>query len=152
MRHTKTLACSLLLLPAFALAAAPEVKAPAESCSDIRWSPDFLKTYPKAAAACRDITVKDGIKYARFGGEVAKVGTNYVEVNVLDVANIPVNTIAFQIGIGGTVTMGDKTERVRDLKVKDQLTFWVREGEFGVSPTLADKPMPIIRPDAMPAG
>jgi hypothetical protein len=48
------------------------------------------------------------------------------------------------------VTIGDKIERVRDLRIGDKLTFWVREGQFGVSPTLADQPMPIIKPEAMP--
>lgn len=149
MTYTKTIALSLLALPAFALAAAPEVPAPAESCSNIQWSPDFLQNYPKAPAACRDVTVKDGVKYARFDGVVAKVGDNYVQVSISDVADIPISMIAFQIGVGGTVTIGDKTERVRDLKVKDRLTFWVREGQFGISPTLVDKPMAIVKPDAM---
>lgn len=149
MGYMKTFALSFLAFPALVLAAAPQIAAPQESCSNIQWSPDFLKTYPKAPAACRDVTVKDGVKYARFDGVVAKVGHNYVQVTISDVADIPISTIAFQIGVGGTVTIGDKTERVKDLRLKDRLTFWVREGQFGISPTLADKPMPIIQPDAM---
>ena len=154
MNHHNAFALTLLALPALALpaftyAAAPQVAAPAETCANIQWSADFLKTYPKAPAACRDVTVNDGIKYARFEGVVAKVGDNYVQVSISDVADIPISTVAFQIGVGGTVTIGDKTERVRDLKLKDRLTFWVREGQFGISPTLADKPMAIIKPDAM---
>jgi hypothetical protein len=149
MNHTKIFALSLLSFPVFVLAAAPEVPAPPESCSNIQWSADFLATYPKAPAACRNVTVKDGVKYARFDGVVAKVGHNYVRVDISDVADIPISTIAFQIGVGGMVTIGDKTERVMDLKVKDRLTFWVREGQFGISPTLVDKPMAIIKPDAM---
>ncbi len=47
--------------------------------------------------------------------------------------------------------MGDKVVRVSDLKVGDQLTFWVREGQFGVSPTLIDQPMKIIKPESMGA-
>ncbi len=152
MKYPKTFALlSFLACPAFALAATPEVPAPAETCSGIQWSSDFLKTYPKAPAACRDVTVRDGVKYARFDGVVSKVGTNYVQVAISDVADIPISVIAFQIGVGGMVTIGDKTEQVRDLKVKDKLTFWVREGQFGISPTLVDKPMPIIKPDTMPA-
>jgi hypothetical protein len=149
MNHAKKFALSLLALPALVLAAAPQVSAPPESCSNIQWSPDFLATYPKAPAACRDVTVKDGVKYARFDGVVAKIGHNYVRVDISDVADIPISTIAFEIGVGGTVTIGDKTERVMDLKLKDRLTFWVREGQFGISPTLVDKPMAIIKPDAM---
>ena len=47
--------------------------------------------------------------------------------------------------------MGEQVETVKDLKVEDKLTFWVREGQFGVSPTLSEKPMKIIKPDSMPS-
>jgi hypothetical protein len=152
MKFPKPLALSFIAIPAFALAAnaPPEVAAAKESCSNIQWSPAFLKEYPKAPAACREVTVKDGIKYAKFNGKVSKVGGGFVQVEVSDVADIPISTIAFQIGVGGKITIDGKIERVRDLKVADQLTFWVREGQFGVSPTLADEPMPIIKPEAMP--
>ena len=45
--------------------------------------------------------------------------------------------------------MNDKVEKVKDLKVGDQLTFWVPEGQFGISPTLADRPIAIIKPEGM---
>jgi len=151
MSFTKTIAWSLLAFPILGIAGAPQVAAAPESCSNIQWSSDVLKTYPTAPAACRDVTVNDGVKYARFDGTVAKVGENYVQVSISDVADTPISMIAFQIGVGGTVTVGDRTERVKDLKVKDKLTFWVREGQFGISPTLVDKPMPIVKPDAMPS-
>jgi hypothetical protein len=151
MNTFKTLALSAIAVPAIAFAAtAPTVKAPNESCSNIEWSPAFLKEYPKAPAACRDVIVKDNVKFATFNGRVSKVGHNFVQVEISDVADIPISTIAFQIGTGGTVTVNDKLEKVKDLKVGDQLTFWVREAQFGISPTLTDQPMSILKPDAMP--
>jgi hypothetical protein len=134
---------------AFAASASPTVEAPKESCSNIEWSPAFLKDYPKAPVACREVTVKDGVKFAKFKGKVSKVGHHFVQVEILDVADIPVSTIAFQIGAGGHITMADKVITVENLKVGDQLTFWVREAQFGISPTLTDKPMAIIKPEAM---
>ena len=124
---------------------------PSNDCASIVWNPGFLQELPKAAAACRDVTVKDGVKYAQFKGKVSKVGKHYVQVAISDVANIPISMIAFEIGIGGKVTLNDKETKVADLKVGDQLTFWVHEGEFGVMPTLTDKTMRIIKPDAMSA-
>lgn len=151
MKYPKLVALSLIAVPAFALAASepPETAAPRESCSNIEWSTAFLKEYPKAPAACREVTVRDGMKYARFNGKVSKVGANFVQVEVSDVANTPISTIAFRVGAGGRITIGDKLERVSDLRVGDPLTFWVREGQFGISPTLTDRPMPIIKPEAM---
>jgi hypothetical protein len=126
------------------------VETPKETCSNIEWNPAFLKAYPKAPVTCREITVKDGIKYAKFNGKVAKVDHQSVQVEVSDVADIPVTTIAFEVGVGGRITMGDKTEKVSDLRVGDQLTFWVREGAFGISPSLGAEPIAIIKPEAMP--
>ena len=153
MNQLKTAALSLIAVPAitFGANAPPEVSAAKESCANIEWSPAFLKEYPQAPAACRQVMVKDGVKFATFDGKVSKVGHEYVQVEVSDVADIPISTIAFQIGVGGKVTINDKVEKVKDLKVGDVLTFWVREGEFGISPTLTDQPMTIIKPETMPA-
>jgi hypothetical protein len=130
--------------------AARAADVPKQSCIDIKWNPAFLAQYPKAPVTCQEVTVKDGIKYAKFNGKVSKVERQSVQVEISDVGNFPVSTIAFEVGKGGLITIGDKTEKVKDLRVGDLLTFWVREGEFGVSPTLTDRPIPIIKPEPMP--
>jgi hypothetical protein len=146
---TVMLGCAALGLAATTQAAPSP--GPSNDCASIVWNQAFLKELPKAAAACRDVTLKDGMKYAQFKGKVAKVGKHYVQVTISDVADIPISMIAFEIGDGGRITLNDKEENVADLKVGDQLTFWVHEGEFGVMPTLTDKTMRIIKPDAMSA-
>jgi len=153
MNQLKALALCLITVPAivYAVNAPPIVKAPKETCSNIEWNPAFLKDYPTAPAACRGVTLKDGVKYATFNGKVSKVGHNYVQVEVSDVSDNPISMIAFQIGTGGKITLEDKVVPVKDLQVGDHLTFWVREGRFGISPTLTDQPMPIVKPDAMSA-
>jgi hypothetical protein len=154
MNPFKTITLSLIAAPAltFGANAPPEVMAAKESCANIDWSAAFLKEYPTAPAACRNVVVKDGVKFATFDGKVSKVGAEFVQVEVSDDANLPISTIAFQIGVGGKVTINNKEEKVKDLKVGDLLTFWVREGQFGISPTLSDHPMTIIKPDTMPTG
>jgi hypothetical protein len=134
---------------AFAVDAPKSVDAPNNACTNIEWNPKFLKEFPKAAAACRDVTVQDGVKFAKFNGKVSKVGHNFVQVEVSDVADTPISTIAFQIGVGGRITMDDKVVKVSDLKLGDKLTFWVHEGKYGISPTLTDQPMTIIKPEAV---
>jgi len=153
MNPSKALALSLIAVPAivYGATASPTVKAPKESCSNIEWNPAFLRDYPTAPAACREVVTKDGVKYATFNGTVSKVGHEFVQVQISDSFNNPISMIAFQIGTGGKVTVGDKVERVSDLKVSDHLTFWVREGRFGISPTLTDQPMTILKPEAMTA-
>jgi hypothetical protein len=151
MKTLNTLVFCAFLAPTIGFAATPAVvvDTTGKGCDSIQWSPQFLEEFPKAAAACREVTVQDGVKFAKFNGKVSKVGTHFVQVQVSDVADIPISTIAFQTGMGGRITMADKVVRVSDLKVGDKLTFWVHEGQFGISPTLTDAPMPIIKPEAV---
>jgi len=150
MNNLKSLLLFVVTLPVIAFAADVPLAmdTPANSCANIQWNPAFLKEMPKAAAACREVTLKDGIKFARFNGKVSKVGHSFVQVEVSDVADIPISTIAFQTGVGGRITLGDKIIKVADLRLGDKLTFWVHEGQFGISPTLTDQPMSIIKPEA----
>ena len=91
-------ACAVVGLVAAAQATPNPSPGPSNNCASIVWNAAFLKEIPKAAAACRDVTVKDGTKYAQFMGKVSKVGTHYVQVAVSDVANLPISMIAFEIG------------------------------------------------------
>jgi hypothetical protein len=151
MKNLKTLLLCAISLPSvgFAATAPMAVDTSTGSCSTIQWNPQFLQEFPKAAAACREVTVKDGVKFAKFNGKVSKVGPQFVQVEVSDVADIPISTIAFQTGVGGRITMSNKVVKVSDLRLGDQLTFWVHEGQFGISPTLTDQPMTIIKPEAV---
>jgi hypothetical protein len=92
-----------------------------------------------------------GSQRRTFDGTVTKVGHHFVQVAISDVMGIPISTIAFEIGTGGRITVGDKVETVKDLMLGDKLTFWIQEGKFGISPTLTDEPMKIVKPDAMSA-
>jgi hypothetical protein len=151
MKKLELFALSLIAIPALAWSAdaLPPVPPAAANCSNIEWSAAFLNDYPKAPVTCQSVTVKDGINYAKFNGKVSKIGTKLVQVQLSDVGGTPVSTIAFKIGVGGRITMGDTVETVKELKIGDVLTFWVREGQFGHLSTLTNKPMTIVKPDAM---
>ena len=133
-------------LPAAAFALEP----PKETCANIKWNQEFLREYPKAPVACREVVVKNGVKYAMFKGAVSKVHSHVVVVEISNVAGTPISEIGFDVGAGGRVTMDGVAKKVKDLRVGDQLTFWVREDQFGVSPTLTEKPLRIVNPTAMP--
>lgn len=144
MNLLKVLVLSAIAVPAICAAA----DAPNEPCSDIKWSQDFLKDYPKAPAACRAVVVKDGAKFAQFDGHVKKVGNDVVEVEIHNVANTAISEIGFQVGTGGTINLNGKVVKVKDLKMGDLLTFWVPEGAYGISPTMTERPLKIVKPTA----
>jgi hypothetical protein len=145
MNLLKVLVLSAIAVPAICAAA----DTPRELCSDIKWNQEFLKDYPKAPAACRAVVVKDGLKYAQFDGHVKKVGKNVVEVEIHNVANTPISEIGFEVGTGGTINMNGKVVKVKDLQKGDLLTFWVPEGVYGISPTMAERPLKVVKPTAM---
>ncbi len=104
---------------------------------------------PQAAPVCRDVARrKNGVTYARFDGRVAEVGPRFVRVEISDVANIPIAKVAFKTDAGGTVVIDNEVVRVRDLKVDDHLTFWLRDGQFGSASRPDDQRVAIIQPEA----
>src|SRR6204780_4448473 len=132
---------------AFAAQAPLAVDTPSNTCANIQWNPAFLKEMPKAAAACREVTVRDGVKFAKFNGKVSKVGNNFVQVEVSDVACIPISTTAFQTGVGGRTAMDPKIIKVPELSLGDKLAFCIYKRNFGISPTLTEQPVSIIKPE-----
>lgn len=147
-RNTVGLCAAAVLTVAGAASASQQMNSSVHACANIRWSDAFLKRFPKAAAACRDVTAKDGAEYARFDGRVSKVGPAFVRVDLYDVASIPISAIAFKIGVGGTVEINDQVVQVRNLKVNDRLTIWVRDGQFGTLSRPSDQRIAVLKPEA----
>jgi len=116
------------------------------SCATIRWNPVFLDAYPTAAAACRKVEVVNGIQFAEFRGTISQVNHDVVQVEISNVVGTPISTIAFLTGRDGQIVIDPKGKTISDLKRGDELTFWIREGRFGVSPHFTDHPMLIVRP------
>jgi hypothetical protein len=118
-----------------------------QSCSSIEWNPQFLESYPTAPAACRGVVNRGGIEIAEFKGTVSQVDHDVVQVKVSDVMGTPISTIVFLTGRDGQVVINRWGKTVATLRSGDRLTFWIREGLFGVSPTLTDHPMLLVRPE-----
>jgi hypothetical protein len=102
-------------------------------CADIQWSAQFLKEHPRAPSACQAVETKNGHKYAKFTGEVSSIKYKAVEVDVHDAYKTSIGKLKFKVQPGGTVVVGGKPLAVKDLKVGDELTVWVREGRYSAS-------------------
>jgi hypothetical protein len=48
----------------------------AGSCTDITWQKEILARYPNIAAACQEVVVSNGTRFARFTGELVRVSPN----------------------------------------------------------------------------
>ena len=121
-----------------------------DACQKIKWNAQFLKEHPKAPAGCQGVVTRKGMKYAKFSGTVKSMAAGQATVAMKNVAGTEGTTIMVQTG-DGMVTINGKDTKASDLKVGDNLNFYVKEGDFGASSTAMDAPMPTVTPKAMPA-
>jgi hypothetical protein len=91
-------------------------------------------------------SLRDGVQYAEFDGTISHVNHDVVQVDVSDAVGMPLSTITFLTGRDGMVVIDNSGKAVGNLARGDHLTFWIREGRYGLSPTLKDRPMLIVEP------
>lgn len=134
MRHSYQTAAAALLACVAALGAstarAEHPSGPA--CMDIKWNAQFLKSFPRAPAACQEVVVRNDKKFARFDAKVIAVGRDTVAVRFLNVAGDPGREVKIKPNPDGRVSMGGKKVEYSKLQKGDKLTFWVPEREVGV--------------------
>jgi hypothetical protein len=104
-------------------------------CSDIVYNKEFLDKYPKAPAVCRSVSVKNGVKSAKFKAKVVGLEKGSIKVQFLNVADTPVagmEPLTFTPKEGAKLSVNGKLEKYRDLKAGDSLSFYVSENRVGV--------------------
>src|SRR5690242_10799212 len=128
--NTKT-TLAVLALALAPLAAFADESAKMSCQKGIVFSQEFLKKYPNAAKACREVIVKDGKKYARFDATVVDVKADAVTADFMDSYNQKVTTVTFTTTPDARVQMEGNEVKVSDLKAGDTLSFWVPESRAG---------------------
>jgi hypothetical protein len=127
--RTALIALSLALPASIALADAPSLSNPDSlpkiTCDQFTYSSAFLKKYPKAPAGCLEGRVYKGHKYAKFNAKVYLTGPDFTTVQLLNVAGDTTSTFSFKAPAGAQVVVNGTPEPIEQLKVGDQITFWV---------------------------
>lgn len=109
--------------------------APMAKCSDIVYHKEFLDKYPKAPAVCRSVSVKNGVKSAKFAAKVVGLDKGSIKVQFLNVVGDPVGgmePLTFTPKEGATLSVNGKHEKYKDLKAGDSLNFYVSENRVGI--------------------
>jgi hypothetical protein len=102
------------------------------SCiKNITFSQEFLTRYPNAGAACREVKVEDGVKWARFDADVARRSGNQVTANFVDTFNRKLAAITFEATPDARVEVNGRPVPFRGLRVGDRLSFWMPESRVG---------------------
>ena len=122
-----------------------------EACMKIKWNGQFLKEHPRAPAGCQEVDTRNGVRYAKFSGTVKSMTATNATVAMKNVAGTELGTIKVDTGGGAMVTINGKETKAGDLKVGDNLNFYVKEGDFGASPMMMEMPAKTVMPKSMPA-
>ena len=104
-------------------------------CSDIVYHKEFLDKYPRAPAVCRSVSVKNGVKSAKFAAKIVGLEKGSIKVQFLNVAGDPVagmEPLSFTPKEGAKLSVNGKLEKYRDLKTGDSLNFYVSENRVGI--------------------
>ena len=117
------------------LAAMPVVgvaqEQPKLRCAEFVYSQQFLKYYPKAPAACREVIAKNGQQWVRFDAKVVKVDGNNVTANFLNEMNVTVLTLTFTAPPDATVDMGGKQVKYSALGEGQEISVWAPHSRIG---------------------
>jgi hypothetical protein len=107
---------------------------PKVSCSDFKFSEAFLAKYPKAPAACIEGRTYKGTNYAKFTGNVTKVSSSSVTVNMLDTAGNPITPLTIQpADQQASILVEGQPTKIADLKQGQTVTFWVPQSRLEVA-------------------
>jgi hypothetical protein len=104
---------------------------PKLKCTDFVYSQQFLKTYPKAPAACREVIVKDGQKWVRFDANVTKVKGNDVTVNFLNEMRDTVLTLTFTAPPDATLDVSGQQVKYSALSGGQEISIWAPSSRIG---------------------
>jgi hypothetical protein len=122
-----------------------------QACMAIKWNSQFLKEHPNAPAGCQEVDTRNGVKYAKFSGTVKSVSSGEAMVAMKNVAGTERGMIKVNVGGDKMIMINGKQEKASDVKPGDNLNFYVKEGDFGASPTMEPEMPATVTPKSMPA-
>ena len=131
-----------------ALAADPMESDTKIACTEVKYSSEFLDKYPQAPAACLEAVEKGGKRYAKFNAKVFLNSADRTTVQLLNVKGDPLTTFSFKPGPDAGVNIDGKKTKFTDLKVGEQISFWVSEDRLTASelPGSTDESWAVLPP------
>ena len=151
MSPFKVLLISSVLCAASACVFAQTTIEGIDACMKIKWNAQFLKEHPRAPAGCQEVDTRNGIQVREvLGYGQVDLGNGEATVAMKNVAGTEGTTIKVNTGGDAMVTINGKEMKASDLKVGDNLNFYVKEGDFGASPTIDGAPAKVVTPKPMP--
>jgi hypothetical protein len=106
---------------------------PKVSCTDFKYSSEFLAAYPKAPAACLEGRTYKDVNYAKFNAKVTDVTSSGVTVDLLNVSGDPITSISIKPSDSHSfILVNGKQTSIKSMAVGDAITFWVPQSRMEV--------------------
>ena len=134
MKITVKLAAAVFVLIGIPLAGVAQDQPKLSCVRDIVYSQEFLAKYPRAGAACNEVIVAKGEKWARFNAEVKNRQGSHLTLSFIDNKGRPVDTtMTFEFTPDATLTLADKkvVKPVSALEEGDKVVLWMPEKRMG---------------------
>jgi len=128
------LASAAVALSCLAMASAhAQNRTPGAGCSSFTFNAEFLQAYPRAAAACQEVVVRDGTKVMRFTAQIRRAAPDHLQLAFLNAVGTALEgaPLTMIVQSGQTVEVNGKATPVANLRRGDKLDFWVPENRAG---------------------
>ena len=112
-------------------------KLPRIECSSLRYSEDFLQTYPTAPAACLDARVYKGETYMKVKAKVYVREEPILSVDLMDPYGNTLGTVLIRKPQSLRVLVNGKEVNASDLQRDEAVTVWVPQSMFDAQPATA---------------
>ena len=115
-----------------------------QACMKIKWNAQFLKDVRRAPAGCQDVATRNGIHYAKFWEQLSPSRALICNGCHERMSRAPkARAVNHQWCQPDDQWQGN--QGVRPVG-GDNLNFYVKEGDFGASPTIEGAPAQVVTP------
>jgi hypothetical protein len=106
----------------------------AASCAEVNWNADFLVAYPRAAEACHEVVISEGVRWARFEADLQSSNRDgTVTLDFKDRRNRSMGDVTLLPAAAQRVQIAGQTYRFNELPRGQILNLYVPEGMFAVA-------------------
>jgi hypothetical protein len=121
-------------------------KVEAMSCTEIVWEKELIERYPRIADACQEVVLSNGVKFARFTGQLERVNRDgSVRIDFKDRAGSSLGRLTLQPAPSQRVLIEGKEYKFSELDSRQDLSLYIPERLFAIATAPGTPPEAMAR-------